>query len=469
MSRQWSRRAVFGVLALGGAAAAAACRQVAPSGPEESTRERTIGFTVHDRRFGDDRRGQIAGYASATSVAPGETLDFHVSVSPAADYRIEVYRVGHYGGRGERLLAASPWLAGRTQAEPSVDPKTRMVRCAWERGWRLRVGPDWVSGFYLALLTNADGWCRWVPFVVRDTRPAAGLVIVPTSTYQAYNMWPHDGRLGASLYYGFDATGEPVATLRSRSVSHDRPYQDDGLPALAEHDMGFVRWAEEHGADLGYATSEDLDSGRVDPGRHRAVIFCGHDEYWTTAMRRAVATARDHGTSLVFLSANNCYWRVRYGTPDRRTVNCTKVNPRPGKPVPLMTRWRAAGSPEQELIGAQYVSVIDGRAPLVVRDSRHWFWAGTGVRDGDAIPNVVSGEADQRMPDVRLPTSTEDVTLARSPYQRKGVRHEQHTTLYRAPSGAWVFAAGSLGWTAALPTDARIQRATRNLLDRVLE
>jgi hypothetical protein len=185
-------------------------------------------------------------------------------------------------------------------------------------------------------------------------------------------------------------------------------------------------------------------------------------------MRRAVARARDGGTSLVFLSANNCYWRIRYGESDRRRderiVGCAKVRPEAGRRVPLMAQWRLAGSPEQELLGAQYVSVIDGYTPLVVRNSRHWFWAGTGLRDGDRIPRVVWGEADQVMP--------ERAVLAHSPYQRKGETQHHHAALYRAPSGAWVFAAGSLGWTAALYADGiadrRLQRATRNLLDRVL-
>jgi hypothetical protein len=352
-----------------------------------------------------------------------------------------------------------------------------MVQCDWDGGWRLRVGRDWASGFYLALLTNAAGWCRWVPFVVRDLRPAtAGLVVLPTSTYQAYNMWPYDGRVGASLYYGFDSSGKTIATGRASAVSHDRPYRDTGLPHLAEHDIGFIQWTEQHGDDVSYATSEDLEAGRVDLGRYRAVVFCGHDEYWTVAMRRAAAAARDSGTSLIFLSANNCYWRVRYGSSDRRrderVVSCTKVSPRPGQPVPLMTQWRKAGSPEQELIGAQYVSVVDGYAPLVVRSDQHWFWAGTGLRDGDEIANVVWGEADQTMRGGRLPQARGLVTLANSLYPRKGETHQHHTTLYQAPSGAWVFAAGSLGWTRMLYAtgfaDARIQQATRNLINRVL-
>jgi hypothetical protein len=263
----------------------------------------------------------------------------------------------------------------------------------------------------------------------------------------------------------------------SDTPSHDRPYSASGVPSLADRDIGFVQWVERHGYDLAYATSEDLHAGRVDPGRYRALVFCGHDEYWSVPMRGTAATARNTGTSLVFLGANNCYWRIRYQASPagagERVIRCAKdaARRRLARPA-LTTRWRQAGSPEQQLIGAQYISTLAGHAPLVVRDADHWLWAGTQLRDGDTIPGVVWREADREMPDAPLPPYRERAVLAASPFTRRGTRHLQHTSLYQAPSGAWVFAAGTLGWTAALlpdgVTDPRIAQATRNLLDRVL-
>ncbi|SCL49482.1 hypothetical protein GA0070608_0535 [Micromonospora peucetia] len=441
----------------------------------ENSQPGAAGFRLTGHRFGTDRSGEISGYASATSIAPGEELVFRVSVAPAQQYRGTVFRIGHYGGAGARMMTQGPWLDGTTQPAPTVSAETGAVSCAWSPGWRLRIGPDWVSGQYLALLSTASGHHHWVPFVVRGpARTGGALVVIPTSTYQAYNQWPLDGRTGASLYYGHAGTSRRSTAHRSRAVSHDRPYAESGLPHLAADDIGFVQWAEAQGHDLTYATSEDLHAGRIDPGRHQAVIFPGHDEYWSARMRTAVVTARNGGTSLVFLGANNCYWRIRYGVDDHdeRLVRCDKVDKPHNGVVPATPKWRKTGSPEQHLIGSQYVSVVDGRAPLVVRASGHWFWAGTGVRDGDSIPDVVWGEADQRMPGVGGPRAVEQVQLADSPFHRKGTAQRQHTQLYRARSGAWVFAAGSLGWTRALHdpaiADPRVDRATRNLIHRVL-
>ncbi|MFG3685821.1 N,N-dimethylformamidase beta subunit family domain-containing protein [Micromonospora sp. NPDC047740] len=438
----------------------------------ENARPGAAGFRLTGHWFSTDEGGEIAGYAHATSVAPGEQLAFRVSVARPQRYQITVFRAGHYAGSGARAVIVSPWLDGIRQAAPDVDPATGAVSCAWRTGWRLTVTPDLVSGLYLALLASASGQHQWIPFVVRDpAQRAAALMVLPTSTWQAYNGWPMDGRTGANLYHGYDAAGRWTTARRARAVSHDRPYSGNGIPQLAAHDIGFVQWVEGRGLDVTYATSEDLHTGRVDPARYRAVVFPGHDEYWSAPMRQAVAVARNGGTSLVFLAANNCYWRVEYGTGDR-LVMCAKSSVPATGPTPATTKWRSAGHPEQQLIGAQYVSIVDGYAPLVVRAGGHWFWAGTGVRDGDLIPEVVWGEADQRTPGVPQPDAVERTLLADSPYSRLGATHRQHTHLYRASSGAWVFIAGSLGWTRVLAdpaaADPRLARATLNLLQRVV-
>src|SRR5438093_1194513 len=43
---------------------------------------------------------EIEGYSSNISVGPGDRIDFAVSTRPAARYRIEIIRLGWYGGMG---------------------------------------------------------------------------------------------------------------------------------------------------------------------------------------------------------------------------------------------------------------------------------------------------------------------------------------------------------------------------------
>lgn len=61
----------------------------------------------------------------------------------------------------------------------------------------------------------------------------------------------------------------------------------------------------------GRADRHDLHDGRIDPARHRAFVFPGHDEYWSQAARDTASKAVAHGTHLAFLAANNVYFRIR--------------------------------------------------------------------------------------------------------------------------------------------------------------
>src|SRR5215210_1455483 len=47
---------------------------------------------------------EIEGYASLTSVNKGGQISFMVSLSSAAQYTMDVYRMGYYGGSGGRLM-----------------------------------------------------------------------------------------------------------------------------------------------------------------------------------------------------------------------------------------------------------------------------------------------------------------------------------------------------------------------------
>ncbi|MEW1911159.1 N,N-dimethylformamidase beta subunit family domain-containing protein [Kitasatospora sp. NPDC085895] len=434
----------------------------------------------------DDVDQQIKGFASAGVVRPGGSVDFRVTVNPPREFTVDVYRIGHYGGDGARQVTSSPLISGLAQAAPLVVGRT--VSCHhWWQSWRLHIPAHWRPGAYVAVLTTADDRHRsHVPFTVRDAdpeHPADLLLVLPDVTWQAYNLFPEDGHTGASLYHAWDGQGRLVGESEAAvTVSFDRPHAGAGLPLHVGHAYDFIRWAERYGYDLAYATATDLHAGLVEPERHRAMVFPGHDEYWSEPMRRTVEFARDTGTSLVFLSANTMYWRVDLspgpsGEPNR-LLNCRKRqkvpvgNPAAGLPGTPGALWREAGEPEQALLGVQYAGRVPSPAPMIARNTGHWLWAGTGLQDGDPLPGLVAGEADHYHPRAPLPDHTERTLLAHSPYRDSAgrLRHQQ-TSLYRAPSGAYVFAAGTFAWSPALDrpghTDERVQRATANLLDHL--
>ena len=72
------------------------------------------------RQVADDVNKQIKGYASSTSVNIGESIDLKVSVSPAQTFSAQFFRLGHYGGRGARLVLSVDNLAGIIEASGAI-------------------------------------------------------------------------------------------------------------------------------------------------------------------------------------------------------------------------------------------------------------------------------------------------------------------------------------------------------------
>ena len=462
---------------------------------KENARRGSKAWTIgsSNTRSSTDDRMQIKGFTSKTSVRVGDSIDFHMSVDREQAFTIDIYRFGWYSGAGARHVASSGRLRGNPQPPPRLDLDDGTITCPWAKSWTVRVPASWTSGLYLGVMTSAAGYRNHVPFVVRDDRPADLLVVVPFTTYQAYNQFPLDRRIGKSLYYGYLPADENAAatndastlayTRRAFHVSFDRPFAESGFPHRASDDQSFVFWAEQQGYDMTYATSLDLHSGRLDLSQHTGVVFSGHDEYWSAEMRGQVAAAVAGGTSLAYMSANNVYWHVRCDEPtavaEPRSMYCYKTDPDPTQDASgATTEWRLVSprwaSAEQGLLGVQYNGIVKTTCPLVVQRADHWMWKGTGVRNGDEIADVVGGEADGYADYAPSPPGATQTLLSASPfiYTSTNTRKIQNTSVCEMPSGATVFVAATMNWTAALGkrhhTDHRVQNATANVFGRIL-
>lgn len=450
----------------------------------------SAGWVAKDRiKPANDFAHQIKGYTPAASVNVGESIDFHVSVAGDGDFVIDIYRLGYYQGQRARRVTGSPVLRGVAQPQARLEADRGLITCDWSVSWTLQVPADWTSGMFLAACTSSSGFRHCVPFVVRDAARASDfLVILPFTTYQAYNQYPLDHMMGKSLYFGygtglgtgFDAIagGRITYHTRARAVSFRRPHAGF-VPRRMDLDHDSITWMERRGYDVTYATSIDLHYGRIDPSRYKAMVFSGHDEYWSAAMRDTVEHGIDHGTSMVFFTANNCYWHVRFEiTVEQDPVMvCYKTDPDPDPDSHGATHlWRnLAGhtKAEQAFIGIQLQSLVNKSWPLIVRHTDHWFWDGTGLKDDDGIPTIVGGEADAIIPGMPSVPGVKQVLLSESPYENeKRQPRTQHTSLYQAASGAWVFCAGTFQWPMGLSheryTDDRLSRATQNLFERIL-
>ena len=110
----------------------------------------------------------------------------------------------------------------------------------------------------------------------------------------------------------------------------------------------------------------------------------------TTHEYDVVTRYRDLGGNLMFLSANNFFWKV-----DKQAQVLRKI-----------TQWRQLGRPEAALMGVQYRANDDGQRQglftVQASASAPWLWDGTGLVDGATFGQFVGGygiEIDATTPD----------------------------------------------------------------------
>jgi len=433
----------------------------------------------------DDVNGQIKGYASATSVLQGSSINIYVSVNPAQTYTIDVYRIGWYGGQGGRQRLHTDPLNGTTQPACPVDATTGLIACNWTAGYNLTIPSDWTSGVYLAVLTNAAGYRNYVGFVVRDGRPAAFLYQQGVNTAEAYNNYPNDGLTGKSLYdfnsYGANTV---VGSKRAVKVSFDRPFTGNGYPRFFWFEIEFLRWAERSGYDITYSTDVDTHVNGAELLNHKAFISAGHNEYWSSEMFTAAETARDAGVNLAFMGADAVYRQIRYeasaaGVANRVVVCYKAYNIDPVQGPTTTVEFRFLGRSEQTLVGIQFESDVNfgSNVPYVVSNSSHWVYSGTGFHDGDSVPGIVGYEMDRYNTYYPAPNAVSWTLLSHSPFtDTSNIDDYAQSSIYQAPSGALVFATGTLSWSLGLDNstlwgqtaDPRIQQMTANVFNAFL-
>jgi hypothetical protein len=411
----------------------------------------------------------LEGYASEISVAPGAVLHLHVSSALGLRYRVRIFRIGWYGGTGGRRLPCRPCRAhaATPQPLPAPDPATGLLRLRWPVTDTVPIGATWVSGYYLAELVARGGRGSWIPFVVRApvARHSAILVQAAANTWEAYNRWG-----GRSLYWNHTGIGDD-------HVSFDRPFELRGAPREGggganlppAWEFPLARFLERYGYDVAYTTDVDTDRAPAELLRHRLVMTAGHDEYWTKAIRDGFEAARRAGVSLAFMGANTGYWQMRY-EDGRRTIVEYRSADRDPEPDPALktVRFRDLATPRPEcwLEGVQWGEIGNADYTAVgaaITPTDPWF-AGTGFKPTHTLPRLVGYEYDTLWDNCRPPGPVADLFHATIPNHV-----DADAVRYTAPSGARVFASGSIRFAVALDDltghgDPRLQRFMRNAL-----
>jgi hypothetical protein len=433
----------------------------------------------------------IEGYASKQSVRAGEAIDFFVSTDPASPFVIDLYRLGYYQGRGGRHLRRLGPFDGKAQATPPVGEQ-RLRECSWDACTHFTVPADWVSGVYLGKLSSTrHRYQSYVVFIVTDDRPADFLFQCSDNTWQAYNQWPDR----YSLYTNDRTDG--IVLCSGVRVSFDRPYgkyvqifdnplsQGSGEFLLWEFPLAF--WMEQHGYDVTYCSNADVHAGTDTLTRCRAFLSVGHDEYWSRPQYDHVMAAIRAGVNAAFLSGNTCCFVAPYTASTRGVAN--RVITRAGRyggirpsEKKYMADLPVEAPNEATLIGAQTVTPFNGSGDWIVTRPDHWLFAGTAMRKGDRIPGLVGWEfhgEPAKIPGLQV--------VAEGPTINGADQETTYTaTVYPGPKGNVVFNASTIFWAQGLSAppghmpphshygrphgpDPRVQRMTRNLLERFLK
>ena len=456
----------------------------------------------------------IQGYATAMSVNVGQPIQFKIK-TPATSYHIDILRLGYYQGNGARKIAAGlrP-SATLPQSQPAclTNSSTGLIDCGnWAVSASWTVPTNAVSGLYIALLVRDDtGGDSQIPFVVRNDSSTSDILLQTSdTTWEAYNDYG-----GNSLYTCTVSCppGNPDAYKGAFKVSYNRPFdftadQSRANPYYAEYPM--IRFLEANGYDVSYISGADVDRNGSLLLNHKVFISSGHDEYWSKAQRANVQAARDAGVNLAFFSGNEIFWKTRWepSTDGSNTAYRTLVTYKethfntptdPQDPPTWTGSWEDprfsppadGGLPPNALTGQNFL-VNSGTADLQVPSqySKLRIWRNTAVAKLAAGQTLTLGngagtlgyEWDEDADNGFRPAGLFDLSSTAvanvQPFTDYGSftgtgTETHHLTLYRAPSGALVFGAGTVQWSWGLdstnnsgaPPDPNMQQATVNLL-----
>ncbi len=428
----------------------------------------------------------IEGYASHASIQPGQTLQLKISTRPSAKVAIDVFRLGYYGGDGGRQVASMGVVDCRPQTMPEPG-EFRLLNCQWETAAELPIGADWVSGVYVAKLTEqTEKLQSYIIFIVKDSRQADLIFQCSDHTWHAYNRWP-------SQFSLYDDGKNQWHWGGLSQVSFNRPYGkycqildqplSIGSGEFFLWEFPFVYWLEREGYVVSYISNTDTHAHATECLRGKGFISVGHDEYWTIEMFQNMQAAIQSGVNVGFFSGNAVCGRVLWDSATRSIRRVGVFGPPGGtRDFEAMKSLAHERPYANELVGAHSTGPVTGGADWICSLPDHWIYENTQMKLGDRIPGLIGWEYHgdpAPIPGLEVVATGE---VQSSPGKLNGGVYT--ATIYPGPKNNFVFNASTCWWSDGLSAppgykspsvyttpqgvDRRVQQITQNIVNKMI-
>ena len=460
-------------------------------------------------------RDRLYGYAWPKWVRSGERSEFRAH--SAEPYRLSLWRYG-YEKEFIRLLG---WFDEHgPMATKQITPDGDYVGsgCQWntvgfgsKHHTQFVAGPE-RSGLYYFHAEGESGATFAFPWIVAPAQPTAPIAVLASNmNWNAYNNFG-----GRSNYVS--ATGLPERpTVYGRQdlvryqggsfeewkfpddayqpLTFDRPEPLNDLPLdgkitdniegrqqchCAPAEWRLLGWMEREGIDYDFYAESQLHDETLDLDAYQILVISTHPEYWTRHMYdRVKEWVFNRGGRFMYLGGNglNCEVEIledgamRCNTQLASLGGALAVKDKATGQV-LESRLHRRYESEANLLGVVCTeSGIMTAAPYQVKNSTHWVFAGTGLREGDlfgeaSLHERCHGGASGHETDKMSPSSPANTALL-----AKGINPEEggaEIVLHEPEGGGAVFSVGSISYPASILVDEQVSRITKNVIERFL-
>ncbi len=471
-------------------------------------------------------KDDLLGYMWPKWVRGGEASEFRVHSDAA--YKLELVRYG----LAKEPIRTIGWFdehGPRATVQITPDGDYSQTGVTWNKfGYTSPHHKQFVtapqrSGLYYLHATSEAGRFFSFPWIVAPARPQSTVAVLASNiTWNAYNSFGGrsnyihpdklpatptvNARLELNRYTNPDHVTYAVSDYAP--LSFDRPEPICSIPAhvqatdpiegraachVAEAEWRLLAWLEREGFAYDYYAETQLHFGQLDLDAYQVLMISTHPEYWSAQMvRRVKQWVFERGGRLMYLGGNGLNCDVEfldeqsciYRNEDERRLRVPRRaagiaapgavgNAVPGVPDVATrpeSRFHLRGESEAALLGVVYDDRgIMTAAPYRVIDSRHWAFAGTGLREGDlfgqkSLHMRVPGGASGHETDKISPSSPANTQLLARGENPAGGGAEM--VLHEPPGGGAVFSAGSISWPASVLIDEAVSKITANVLRR---